>query len=34
MATSSKFSPNFPKVIMEEIKIAMGIASVTKVALA
>src|SRR5438046_3748787 len=34
MATNSKFSPSFPNVIIEDNKIAMGNASVTKVALA
>ena len=34
IATSSKFSPSFPKVIIEESKMAIGSARVTKVALA
>ena len=34
IATSSKFSPSLPKVIIEESKIEIGIARVTKVALA
>ena len=29
MATSSKLSPRFPKVMMEEIRIAMGMARVS-----
>ena len=33
IATNSKLSPKFPKVIIEEIKIAMGMASVNKEAL-
>ncbi len=34
MATSSKFSPSLPKVIIEDSKMAIGNASVTNVALA
>ena len=30
MATSSKFSPSLPNVIMEESKIAIGNASITR----
>jgi hypothetical protein len=33
MATSSKLSPRFPKVMMEEIRMAMGIARVSMEAL-
>ena len=34
MATSSKLSPRLPKVIIDEIRIAMGIANVSREALA
>jgi hypothetical protein len=34
MATSSKLSPRFPKVMIEEIKMAIGIASISNEALA
>jgi hypothetical protein len=34
MATSSKLSPRFPKVIIDEIKMAIGIASISNEALA